>query len=74
MAFDSHRDTELQAIDAGHLFGVQTTRLAIRRNKILRAYGYAFIERFFPALKREAVLAEQALGTFEKMSASGHTA
>ncbi len=59
IAFDTERDRNLHALDAGHLFEVNLTRLAIRRGTWLRGYVYAFIEAFAPTLTREAV--EQAL-------------
>jgi LysR family cys regulon transcriptional activator len=55
MAFDAARDRSLRAIDAGHLFGTNTTRIAVRRGAYLRAYVYDFIERFAPHLTRTAV-------------------
>lgn len=54
-AFDEQRDRELRAIEAGHLFEVNTTRLAIRRGAILRNYVLAFIETFAPTLTRAVV-------------------
>ena len=59
MAFDPERDRGLRAIDAGHLFRTNTTRLAVRRGGYLRGYAYEFIERFAPQLTRKAV--DQAL-------------
>jgi len=55
IAFDAERDRSLRAIDAGHLFEVNLTRLAIRRGAWLRGYVYAFIEAFAPTLTRAAV-------------------
>jgi LysR family cys regulon transcriptional activator len=55
IAFDIERDRTLRAIDAGHLFEVNLTRLAIRRGIWLRGYVYAFIEAFAPTLTRSAV-------------------
>ncbi len=55
MAFDPERDRGLRAIDAGHLFRTNTTRIAVRRGAYLRAYVYDFIERFAPQLTRKAV-------------------
>jgi LysR family cys regulon transcriptional activator len=55
MAFDAARDRALRAIDAGHLFGTNTTRIAVRRGAYLRGYVYDFIERFAPQLTRKAV-------------------
>jgi LysR family cys regulon transcriptional activator len=54
-AYDEERDRDLGAIEAGHLFEINTTRLAIRRGTRLRNYAYSFIETFAPTLTREAV-------------------
>ncbi|WP_280153379.1 CysB family HTH-type transcriptional regulator [Piscinibacter sp. XHJ-5] len=59
IAFDAERDRSLRAIDAGALFEVNVTRLAVRRGTWLRGYVYAFIEAFAPTLTRAAV--ERAL-------------
>ncbi|MEJ5032115.1 CysB family HTH-type transcriptional regulator [Comamonas sp. MYb21] len=56
IAFDEERDRNLRAIDAGHLFKVNTTRIALRKGVWLRAYALQFIESFVPTLKREVVL------------------
>lgn len=61
IAFDAERDRALRAIDAGNLFEVNLTRLAIRRGTWLRGYVYAFIESFAPTLTR-AVVDEALLG------------
>jgi LysR family cys regulon transcriptional activator len=61
IAFDAERDRTLRAIDAGSLFEVNLTRLAIRRGTWLRGYAYAFIEAFAPTLTRAAV--EKALAS-----------
>ncbi len=58
IAYDEERDRNLQALDAGHLFEVNMTRLAFRRGAFLRGYVYAFIETFAPPLTRQVV--EQA--------------
>lgn len=60
IAFESERDTRLRAVDVGHLFGINTTKLAVRRGAYLRAYVYDFIESFSPMLTRKVV--EEALG------------
>jgi LysR family cys regulon transcriptional activator len=49
----------LRAIEASHLFAVNTTRLALRRGAYLRSYTYEFIKQFVPELKRSDI--EQAL-------------
>ena len=55
IAYDDQRDQHLTAIDAGHLFAVNTTRLAFKRGRFLRSYVYAFIEAFAPPLTRAVV-------------------
>ncbi len=59
IAFDADRDLHLHAIDAGHLFAVNQTKLAVRRGRFLRTYVYDFIETFAAPLGREAI--EKAL-------------
>jgi len=60
IAYEAERDTGLRALDVGHLFGINLTKLALRRGSYLRGYVYAFIECFAPTLARSVV--EQALG------------
>ena len=55
IAFEAERDTALRALDAGALFGINLTRLAVRRGSYLRSYVYAFIESFAPMLNRTLV-------------------
>jgi LysR family cys regulon transcriptional activator len=55
MAFDPQRDSNLRAVDAGHLFEPSTTRIAIRKNSYLRGYMYDFIHLFAPHLDRNKV-------------------
>jgi LysR family cys regulon transcriptional activator len=55
IAYDEERDRNLQAIDAGHLFAVNMTRIAFRRGVFLRGYVYSFIETFAPTLTRAVV-------------------
>lgn len=59
IAFDPDRDRNLRAIDAGHLFAINMTRLAFRRGTFLRGYAYRFMETFAPSLTRDVV--EQAV-------------
>jgi LysR family cys regulon transcriptional activator len=59
IAFDEDRDRNLRALDAGHLFSVNMTRLAFRRGAFLRGYVFGFIETFASPLTREVV--EQAI-------------
>lgn len=58
LAYDTGRDKPLRALDAGHLFGENQTKLAVRRGSYLRSYVYAFIESFAPPLVRAVI--EQA--------------
>jgi len=55
MAFDEKRDRTLRSLDAGHLFGTMTTRVAVRRGAALRGYAYTFIELFSPRLTRKLI-------------------
>ncbi|PRY96850.1 LysR family cys regulon transcriptional activator [Jezberella montanilacus] len=55
IAYDPERDQSLRAIDAGHIFGINQTKVAVLKNNYLRGYTYSFIEAFFPALNRETV-------------------
>lgn len=55
VAFDPQRDRGLSALDAGHLFRSNTTRVALRRGSFLRGYAYAFIELFAPQLGRKMI-------------------
>lgn len=59
IAYDERRDLGLRAIDAGHLFAPNMTRVAIKRGAYLRGYVYEFIRTFAPPLTRSVV--EQAL-------------
>jgi LysR family cys regulon transcriptional activator len=49
----------LRAVDAGHLFRTNTTRIAVRRGAYLRGFVYEFVQQFAPHLTRRVV--EQAL-------------
>jgi LysR family cys regulon transcriptional activator len=55
IAYEAERDTALRALDAGALFGINLTKLAVRRGSYLRGYVYAFIESFAPTLNRAVV-------------------
>lgn len=70
IAFEAERDVRLRAVDAGHLFGINLTKLAVRRGVYLRSFVYAFIEAFAPTLTHTAV--EDALdgGVAERKSES----
>jgi LysR family cys regulon transcriptional activator len=46
-------------LPVGHLFGTNTTRIAIKQDAYLRSYTYTFIELFAPSLNKKLV--DQAL-------------
>jgi LysR family cys regulon transcriptional activator len=69
IAVDPERDRQLRMIDAGHLFEVNLTRLALRKGAWLRGYAYHFIESFVPTLTRDAV--EKAVQ--QSLNGAGHT-
>ncbi len=59
MAIDQHKDGDLVAIDASHIFQSSTTCIGFRKGTFLRAYMFDFVERFAPHLTRSVV--EQAM-------------
>jgi LysR family cys regulon transcriptional activator len=61
IAFDEERDRTLRAIDVGHLFAINLTKLAVRRGSFLRSYVYDFIETFASTLTRDVVEDAMAL-------------
>ena len=60
IAFDEQRDHHLRALDARHLFSINTTSVAVRRGGLLRGFAYDFIQTFAPHLTREVVEAAAA--------------
>jgi len=60
IAFDEERDSHLRAIDARHLFAINTTSVAVRRGGTLRAFAYDFIQTFASHLTPEVVKRAQA--------------
>lgn len=59
MAYDAQRDAGLRALPAGHLFGINVSRVALRQGAYLRSYVYTFIELLAPSLNRKLI--EQVL-------------
>jgi LysR family transcriptional regulator, cys regulon transcriptional activator len=55
LAFNAERDTSLRLIPAGHLFGRNLARIAVRRGHYLRDFAYDFIERLAPDLTESAL-------------------
>jgi LysR family cys regulon transcriptional activator len=60
MAFDAERDKGLRSIPAGHLFGTNVSRVAIKQGAYLRSYVYIFIELLAPTLNRKLI--DQVMG------------
>lgn len=60
IAVDDQRDQHLRAVDARHLFAINTTNIAVRRGAVLRRYAYDFITTFVPHLTAEVVMRAQA--------------
>jgi LysR family cys regulon transcriptional activator len=55
MAYDPEKDANFEMLDASHLFGASTTRLALRKGVFLRGYVYDFISLFAPQYTRGVV-------------------
>lgn len=64
MAYDKKQDSDLDVLDARHLFESSVTCMAIRSNTELRGYHYDFIEMFASHLTKDLV--DQAIGTCDK--------
>ncbi|MFG6179093.1 HTH-type transcriptional regulator CysB [Halomonas sp. THAF12] len=62
MAVDPELDTDLVALDAGHLFESSTTKIAIRRGTFMRSFMYDFLQGFAGHLERDLVDAALAAG------------
>lgn len=59
IAFNAERDKPLRAMPAGHLFGTNLTRVALKQGAYLRSYVYTLVELLSPTLTRKLI--EQAL-------------
>ena len=59
LAYNATRDPGLKAIPAGHLFGMNLSRIALKEGAYLRGYVFTFIELMAPNLSRKLV--EQVL-------------
>ena len=66
-AFRPGKDEGLVALDCGHLFPAQTTRLALRRGAYLRGFAVEFIRLLAPHVRRED-LESLAKGAAENFS------
>jgi LysR family cys regulon transcriptional activator len=55
MAYDEKLDSDLEVIEAQHLFAPSVTRIGFRKGTFIRGFMYDFIERFAPHLDRTTV-------------------
>ncbi|MEM7293108.1 MAG: HTH-type transcriptional regulator CysB, partial [Pseudomonadota bacterium] len=55
MAVEDRVDDDLTAVDAGHLFPNNSTKIGFRRGKFLRGYLFEFLSLFAPHLTLLAV-------------------
>lgn len=55
MAYNPETDSDLVALDAGHLFGASVTKIGFRRGTFLRGFMYDFIQQFAPHLSRSLI-------------------
>lgn len=55
MAYNPEEDSDLVALDVGHLFKSSMTKIGFRRGTFLRGFMYEFIEAFAPHLTHEVV-------------------
>jgi LysR family cys regulon transcriptional activator len=55
MAVSAQKDPFLQTVPLGHLFGMNVTRVAIKRGAYLRSFVYTFLELLSDKLNRKAV-------------------
>ncbi len=57
MAFNPAKDSDLRQLKCEHLFGANTTYIALRRGHYLRSFAYRFIELCSPKLDEAAIRA-----------------
>ena len=55
LAYNATLDVNLKAIPAGHLFGMNLSRVALKEGAYLRSYVFTFIELLAPSLTRKMV-------------------
>ncbi len=55
MAYDAERDVNLRSIPAGHLFGTNVSRVALKQGAYMRGYVYTFIELMTPTVNRKLI-------------------
>ena len=57
MAFNPSKDIDLRMLDSPHLFGKNTTYIALRHGHYLRDFAYRFIEFCSPSLEENVIRA-----------------
>jgi LysR family cys regulon transcriptional activator len=57
MAFNAAKDSDLRLLKCDHLFGANTTYIALRRGHYLRSFAYRFIELCSPKLDEATIRA-----------------
>lgn len=57
MAFNPSKDIDLRMLDSPHLFGENTTYIALRHGHFLRDFAYRFIEFCSPSLEERVIRA-----------------
>ena len=67
LAYDPANDSDLVALDAGHLFEPSVTKIGFRKGTYLRSYMYDFMEYFAPHLTPEVVRKALDLRTREEI-------
>ncbi|MCK5830605.1 MAG: CysB family HTH-type transcriptional regulator [Methylococcales bacterium] len=55
MAFNENQDIDLFAHNVKHLFGITTSQIAIKKNRMIKPYVYPFIELFAPHLTQDLI-------------------
>jgi LysR family cys regulon transcriptional activator len=55
MAFSKDQDADLFKLNVKHLFGITTSQIAIKKDRVIKPYVYPFIELFAPHLTRTII-------------------
>jgi len=55
MAFSPEQDKDLSVLSVEHLFGKSTSQIAIKKDRYIKPYVYAFIEMFAPHLTQTLI-------------------
>ena len=55
IAFNQSKDTELELLNADHLFEEKQTSIAVRRDNLLRKFAFQFLEQCSPELTEQSV-------------------